>query len=56
MLQVGLIDAYSHIPIHFDFLDDDNIIVNVLFSGFLGAAVGSILALIVREIARIIRD
>ena len=56
MLQAGIIDAYSHIPFHLDFLDDDNFIVNILFTGFLGAAIGAILAAVIIELKNIIND
>lgn len=55
-MEVGIIDAFSRIPFHLDFLDDDNFVVNVTFAGALGAAIGIILALVAVEIKNIIND
>lgn len=56
MLQAGLVDAFEHIPIHLDFDLDCPVYIQYLFSGFLGASVGVILACVVREISKIIND
>lgn len=54
--QAGLYEAFSNLPIHIDFRNDDNFIINTIFMGALGGAVGILLSYIVREIFRIIND
>lgn len=41
---------------HFEFLDDSSLLVNCLFSGALGASVGSIIYVVINEIVKYLKD
>lgn len=41
---------------HFEFLDDSNLLVNCLFSGFLGGSIGTLIFVTIDEIIKYLKD
>lgn len=55
MFSSVLNSLFYHLP-HFEFLDDNNVVINCLFAGALGGSTGVLLFVIITELYRYVND